>query len=320
VVFKRMLQGLGVGGPSVDTVLSFARVRPGDLLSGEVRIRGGDHGVNIDHVALGLVTRVEVEYGDQEHSSRVEFFRTMVSGPFGLGAGQHWAIPFQLPIPYETPITEIHGQPMHGMTLGVRTELAVAKEVDKSDSDPLAVCPLPSQELILRALGELGFRFRGADLEQGRLRGVRQELPFYQEIEFSPPPQYAGRVSEVELTFVADPGGLQVVLEADKRGGTLGSGHDSFGHFHLTHDQALRTNWVGEISRWLEEASRRRAHQPHHSHGPHPHGPEHGYRHHKHPGGHGKGKAAAAGIAGVVGGFLAAEVADEIGDLFEGDD
>jgi sporulation-control protein spo0M len=61
VVFKRLMQAMGVGGPSVETVLANANCRPGGYLEGRVQVAGGDHPVDVSYVALGLVTRVEVE-------------------------------------------------------------------------------------------------------------------------------------------------------------------------------------------------------------------------------------------------------------------
>jgi sporulation-control protein len=304
MVFKRMLQSLGVGGPSVDTVLANPRVRPGEPLTGEVRIEGGDHEVDIDYIALGMVARIEMESGDSEYSGTTEFFRADVAGSFRLGAGERRAVPFAVPVPWETPISEVYGNPLRGMVLGLRTELAVAKAVDKSDLDQFSVAPLPSQEAVLNGFGQLGFRFRSADLEMGRLARVHQRLPFFQEIEFYPPPSHSGRINEVELTFVAGRDQLDVILEADKRGGLFTSGHDAFGRFTMSHQQAEHTDWTGEIGRWLDALSKRRP-GGHHGH--------HGHR------GHGAGGALAAGIAGAVGGFVAAEAIDEIGDFFEGE-
>ncbi|NUT09144.1 MAG: sporulation protein, partial [Nonomuraea sp.] len=179
-------------------------VDAGGTLSGEVRLRGGDFDAEIEHVTLGLVARVEFEHGDGEGAGLGEFSRARVSGPFTLLAGEDKVIAFQAPVPWETPISEIGGQHLSGMALGVRTELAIAKAVDKGDLDEVAVEPLPSQLRILEAFPALGFGFRSADLEAGHLYGVRQELPFYQEIEFHPPARYSGVLGEVELTFVAD--------------------------------------------------------------------------------------------------------------------
>ncbi|GAA3848261.1 sporulation protein [Saccharothrix violaceirubra] len=258
MVFKRMLRAFGVGGPTVDTVLTNPNVRPGEVLTGEVRIAGGDHAADIDEVKLSLVTRVEVESGDNEYNRNVEFARVSVAHRIGVGPGQRIALPFQFPVPLETPLTVVHGQHLHGMTMGLRTELEVRGAVDPGDLDPFAVHPLPSQEHVLNAFGALGFRFTRADSEQGRIHGVPQQLPFYQEIEFLPPPQFLNRISQVELTFVTDPHHLYVVLEADRRGGLLRAGGDTFGHFHVTHDQAQRTDWSGVLHQWMDQVAGRR--------------------------------------------------------------
>src|SRR5690606_11383362 len=184
---------------------------PGGYLEGQVKIVGGDHDVAIEHVALGLETRVEVESGDSEYETTKEFHRVHVAGAFPLTAGQRHDIPFRIETPWETPITDVYGQRLHGMTMGLRTELAVARAIDKGDLDPISVHPLPAHERILDAFARLGFRFARADLERGYIHGVNQTLPFYQEIEFYPPPQYAHGINEVEVTFVTDPYGVEVV-------------------------------------------------------------------------------------------------------------
>ncbi len=255
MVFKKVLRALGVGGPTVDTVLHDHRVHPGGLVTGEIRMTGGESNTDIDHVALSLVTRVE--RGD-EGVAPVEFHRIVVAGRFALPAGQPRSIPFQFPIPWEAPLTEVFGQHLHGMSLGLRTELAVAKAVDKGDLDPLHIVPLPSQAAVLAAFGDLGFHFRSADLEFGRIHGVHQELPFFQEIEFHPPSHLARGISQVELTFITTPDGIAVVLEADRRAGLFTAGGDVYGRFHSSHHDAERSDWQAQVQQWLAQAAGRR--------------------------------------------------------------
>nr|WP_229796120.1 sporulation protein [Saccharothrix coeruleofusca] len=304
-MFKRFLRAFGVGGPSVDTVLANPAVRPGEVLTGEVRIAGGDHPAAIDLVKLSLVTRVEVESGDDEHNRTVEFERAVVGQGVQVGPGQNLALPFRFPVPFETPLTVVHGQPLHGMTMGLRTELEVRGAVDPGDLDPISVHPVRSQEHVLNAFGALGFRFTRADNERGRIHGVPQRLPFYQEIEFLPPQHFLGKISQVELTFVTDPHHLYVVLEADRRGGLFRQGGDSFGHFAMTHDDALRTDWAGLVHQWMDQVAGRRSAPGFHGRG-HGHGP-------------GAGGVVAGAAAGLFGGMVLGEALDEIGDFFEGE-
>ncbi|MGW5054136.1 sporulation protein [Actinokineospora sp. NPDC004072] len=307
MVFKKMLRALGVGGPSVDTVLSSPVAVPGGTVTGEVRMQGGEHDADIDYVALSLVTRVERSDDTQGH---VEFDRHVVAGRFPLRAGQAHAIPFQLQIPWETPVTAVGGRRLHGMALGLRTELAVAKAVDKGDLDPLQVEPLPSQAAVLAAFDRMGFAFRSADLEQGRIHGVAQHLPFFQEIEYHPPAHLARGISQVELTFITDAHGLVVVLEADKRGGLLTQGGDVYGRFAVGHAEAERTDWTARIGEWLTQTAGRRSAFGGHAGG---HGGGHGLH-------GGAGAVVAGAAAGIVGGMVLGEVFDEIGDAIFGDD
>ncbi|MDO0930282.1 sporulation protein [Streptomyces sp. DG2A-72] len=331
MVFKRLLGSLGVGGPTVDTVLDPGAALPGGALTGQVHLKGGDADFDIEHITLELVARVEAEHSEGESEGVVAFDRFTIGDGFRLAEGEVRSAPFAVMLPWETPVTELYGQGL-GIVLGVRTELSVAGAKDKGDLDQLTVGPLPVQEAILEALGQLGFGFRSADLEYGRIGGAGQQLPFYQEIELTPAPQYAQAVNEIELTFLANPGGMEVVLEADKRGGFFSEGHDALTRFTVSHDGAGHQDWNTIVDGWIRQLVEHRASYSSHAtygHGG-PHTGSHGghYGHDEHHGGHrsgpGMGTAVAAGAAGlavgVVGGMVAAEVVDEVGDFFEGDE
>ncbi|MYT70045.1 MULTISPECIES: sporulation protein [unclassified Streptomyces] len=327
MVFKRLLGSLGVGGPTVDTVLAPGAAAPGGTLSGQVRLSGGSGDFDIEHITLELVARVEAEQGDHEEVGAVAFDRFVVGGGFRLTAGAEHTVPFSVTLPWETPVTELYGQGL-GVVLGVRTELSVAGAKDKGDLDPLTVGPLPVQEAILEAFGQLGFGFRSADLEYGRIGGTGQQLPFYQEIELIPAPDYAHAVNEIEVTFLATPGGMEVVLEADKRGGPFGGGHDALTRFTVSHDGIHQQDWNALVDGWVRQLLDHHASYGSHAAydaGHHGYGDDHGHGHdHGHRSGPGIGTAVAVGAAGlavgVVGGLVAAEVVDEVGDFFEGDD
>ncbi|MFF5262164.1 sporulation protein [Actinomadura viridis] len=258
LVFKKLMQAMGVGGPQVETVLHNPNTTPGGTVTGEVTILGGQHDSEILGVKLALKTRVEIESGDNEYSTDLEYAKLPISGPFKLDDGARYSIPFQMPIPWEAPLTHFYGQPLRGTTVGVATELEVARAVDATDLDPIAVHPLPAQERILTAFANLGFQFRNADCEKGHIRGVRQELPFYQEIEYYPPAHHARGIKQLEVTFVSYPQSMEVVLELDKRGGLLTEGHDSFARFTVDYATAGQTDWEQRLEGFLQQAGRRR--------------------------------------------------------------
>ncbi|MFE0633134.1 sporulation protein [Streptomyces sp. NPDC058864] len=331
MVFKRLLGSLGVGGPSVDTVLEGGPVMPGGTLFGQVHLEGGSSDAHIQAVVLELVARVEAESEEGEYDGVAVFDRCVIGGGFNLLAGHRTSVPFSLPVPWEAPISELHGQPL-GIALGVRTELEVAGARDKGDLDPLSVAPLPAQEAVLEALGRLGFGFTSADLEAGYIHGTGQTLPFYQEIELTPAPQYAHAVSEIELTFLANPAGVEIVLEADKRGGLFTEGHDQVNRFVISHDSVPHVDWTAEVDSWMRRLVDHRhsgfaghASYGHAGHGGHGYKDEQHYYEDHHRSGPGMGTAIAAGAAGLavgaVGGYVASEVIEEIfEDEDEGDD
>lgn len=198
------------------------------------------------------------------------------------------------------------------MTTGLRTEVAIRGAVDKGDLDPVYVHPLPVQERILEAFGRLGFGFKGADLERGHISGLHQSLPFYQEVEYYAAPQYAHGVNEVELTFVANEHGVDVVLEFDKRGGLFAGGHDSYGRYH-----ADRVDWAAQVDNWVRQALDG---YPGYGNAAYGHlGGHHKEHHREHHGGPGMGAVAAGVVGGAALGFAGGMVADEVFDHF-GDD
>jgi sporulation-control protein len=255
--FKKLLASLGAGGASVETVLTEENVVPGGVVQGEVRIQGGSVAQQIEGLSVGLQARVEVEGNDQEYKQDVEFTRQQLGGAFEVQPGGVHAVQFGLEIPWETPITTFLGQRLTGMNVGVTTELQIARAVDSGDLDPVNVHPIPAQQAILDAFGQLGFRFKSADLERGHIRGTRQRLPFYQEIEFYAPQQYRG-LNQVELSFVADDREMDVVLEMDKKPGLFSEGGDSFRSFTVNLASFQDTDWAGYLNQWLAEVGGKR--------------------------------------------------------------
>ncbi|CDR12136.1 sporulation protein [Streptomyces iranensis] len=255
--FKKLLASMGAGGASVETVLTEENVVPGGIVQGEVRIQGGSVAQQIEGLSVGLQARVEVEGNDQEYKQDVEFTRQRLGGAFEVQPGAVHAVQFGLEVPWETPITMFMGRHLSGMNVGVTTELAIARAVDSGDLDPVNVHPLPAQQAILDAFGALGFRFKSADLERGHIRGTRQRLPFYQEIEFYAPEQYRG-LNQVELSFVADDREMDVVLEMDKKPGLFSEGSDTYRSFTMNLATFQDTDWAAYLNQWLAQVGGKR--------------------------------------------------------------
>jgi sporulation-control protein spo0M len=233
------LRGMFGGGARVDTVLSLNRVHPGGQLHGVVNVNGGRADLDINGIDLALTARVEYETDDGTKHEDVVFHKNQVAGPFRLASGAVQQVPFAYPIPWATPFNVAAGTPLAGVRVGLRTDLDIARAVDKSDIDPLEVIALPSQEAILLGASHLGFRLKESDLERGRLGA--SPLPFYQEVEFAASDQFRGKVKELEIKFVTDEPGLHVFLEVDKKGMFK---RDALNDFFVDHASATVQDWA----------------------------------------------------------------------------
>ncbi|MDT0302997.1 sporulation protein [Streptomonospora wellingtoniae] len=257
--FKRILAAIGIGGPSIDTVVTQAQARPGRQLEGHIDLAGGEVDADIDEIAVSLAARVQVEIGDSEGEVTREFSRVVVSGAFRLGAGENRRIPFTYPVSLQSPLTDAGGGPLPRATLGLSTDVVIGGQPDKGDLDPVRIHPLPAQDRVLEAAHRLGFRLAKTDIEQGRLAGTRQEFPMYQELEFKAAPQFRGRMNEMELSFVADEQGVDVVIEVDKRGGLFTESQDRFAKFRIEHAQADQPgDWAPMLAETVESMLKRR--------------------------------------------------------------
>jgi sporulation-control protein len=244
-MFSRMLSALGVGGPSADTVLDAPRTAPGQVVTGQVHVQGGRGEAEVGRIVLSLVTSVEAEYGDRE------LYRVVVRESVRVLPGQVVSIPFRLQVPWETPVTAVGGVRLPGVSVGVRTSLVVVGAPVRDRLDVVRVEPAPGQARLLDAFSQLGFRLRRAGVGTGRLPGVRYEPDLYQELAFLPPVECAGEVGEVELTFVAGPHELCVILDAARRGDA------PFGLFHVTNEAVLSVDWPTLIGEWLTQVTMR---------------------------------------------------------------
>lgn len=252
MVIKRLLAGIGFGGASVETSLVSAVTTPGGSLRGTVVIEGGDVEQRVEQLTVGLQARVETEVGDHEVNNDMEFHRVRLGEGVLLAPGQRFQVPFELLVPWETPVTTHRGRHLHRMNIGVNTRLHVANAVDPGDLDPVAIEPLPAQAAVLDSLLSLGFTFKHADLERGHIARTRQRLPFYQELEFHSPSRYRG-LNELELSMVTDEHGVDVVLELDKKPGLLFSeGRDTFHRFTVNHHDGAGRDWTGHLHQWID--------------------------------------------------------------------
>lgn len=178
-------------------------VRPGTMAAGHVHLWAG----RSDHaVAAVTVTLTTVVSGVE-----IDFLRCQVAAGFAVPAGRSRAIPFEQPLPWETPVTHVAGEHLPAVSVRLRTTVTVdgAGPQDVGVT-PAIVHPTAGQRRVLAELRRLGWTFPHCEVRQGSVPGVRQSDPFLQWFDCAAP-ELTG---PARLAFVANPVGVDVLLEA----------------------------------------------------------------------------------------------------------
>ncbi len=262
-MFQKVMASFGQGGATVDARILDRHVRPGGTLHGEVLLVGGQVDQEVESLAVTLLARVEK--GETGETTDLPFQNVQLAGSELVRAGAQIKVPFEVQMPWETPVTTVFGKYLTGMAIGLQTNLNLSKTVvDPQDVDAIPIEPLPAQHRILDAMSRLGFQFRSAGLVKERLDGADQQLPFFQEINFAPSPGFAKIFEEVAVSFLARPRDVQVVLDVNKRvrvakgGGLGGRGQAMLGMFVVDYAALGRTNWEQQIEGWRREVAKPR--------------------------------------------------------------
>jgi sporulation-control protein len=210
---KKLLASIGIGSAKVDTIIYDHEIEVGGTLSGEVNIKGGDTAQNISKIDLDLYTYVEKD--DQKYSYR--FAMMALYEAFEIKANESITVPFNLQVPYYTPISAGGSN-----QVWLETALDIDMAVDPTDSDHLNIKPNSAMYDIFESLEELGFSLHGVDIESSNLF----EWGFIQEFEFKSRSNRSN-ISEVEVVFVDYVDHLEVYLEKElKLGGLFGQFSD----------------------------------------------------------------------------------------------
>lgn len=213
--FDKILSTVGIGAAKVDTVLNSTLTKPGGIISGVVHVKGGNVEQNISDIDLSLMVDVKVERDDTTYYEPTIISKHRVTGAFQIQKGEDRKFPFEFNVPLEVPVTVLGPYKLGKIKLYLKTDLDIENAVDKADKDYLEIEPLPTMINFLNAVISLGFEFHKADVEKGRLPGSNYN--FYEEIEFYGKRSKFPKITELEVTFLAQPNEVRVVLEMDKK-------------------------------------------------------------------------------------------------------
>lgn len=246
--FDKILSTVGFGAAKVDTVLNSSLTKPGGLISGVVHVKGGNVDQDISDIDLSLMVDVKVERDDLTYYQPNLIYKHRVTGSFKIHKGENRQFPFEFNVPLEVPITVLGPYKLSNIKLYVKTDLDIENALDKADKDYLEIEPLPTMVNFLNAVVNLGFTFHKADVEEGRLPGSNYH--FFEEIEFYGSRSRFPKIKELEVTFLANPNEVNVILEMDKKG--LFGSSDKYRVMSIPYD-GTNYNYENELSNLLSQ-------------------------------------------------------------------
>lgn len=219
-MFKKLLATIGIGGAKVDTILTTEIVSPGDTISANIVVVGGDSEQEISGLDLALMTRVKVERDDTEMMLNKSLAHWHIADKFVIQPGEVKEIPFTGTLPHETPISANEAR-NNQTRVWIATGLNIDMAIDASDKDPLHVVATSTQGKVLQAMDDCGYSLVKADVEEGQLRGngFVSTTGCYQELEFRPNKFALFGLNEVEISFVPTPDQTHILLELDRNFG-----------------------------------------------------------------------------------------------------
>src|SRR5882672_10736808 len=169
-MFQKVLASFGSGGAKVDAQLLDRSVRPGGMLHGEVLLAGGQVDQEVESLSVTLLARVETGENGNAEVTDLPFQTVQLAGRELIRAGATVKVPFEVQLPWETPVTTVFGKYLTGMAVGLQTNLNLASTiVDPQDVDAVSIEPVPAQHRMLDAFSRLGFQFAHASLERSRV-------------------------------------------------------------------------------------------------------------------------------------------------------
>jgi sporulation-control protein len=208
-MFKKMLATAGIGAAKVDMQIDNDRVAAGDPITGVIVIQGGRVEQEVDDVYAFVKTRYIQEKDDRKTLVDTTIAKFLLASKFTVEAEKTYEYPFSFEIPACTPATGKR------TPVWIHTGLDIKEAVDPKDEDGLEVLPHRHSQPVLEALEQLGFRLREVTCKYAP--GFRHVVPFVQEFEFVPTTHFRTQLDELEVIFLPDSDGVELLLQIDRK-------------------------------------------------------------------------------------------------------
>lgn len=205
-MLEKTLASIGIGSAQLETRLEKQRYRQGDLVLGEITVRGGDVEQEIDAIYMHIVTP-DLSGGEGYLFATYQLATSLEIGP------DHGTkvIPFEFYLPHDIPVT-LDNYPIY-IKVGFDSDHAG----DLHEEDQIEVLPHLLVEQVLAAMDNIGFQLVAVEYKEGEFFA---ELPFAQQFEFEATGELAEALNKVGFFFRPDEeGSLEVLMKMEDHAG-----------------------------------------------------------------------------------------------------
>ncbi|MCS1352778.1 sporulation protein [Mechercharimyces sp. CAU 1602] len=202
--FSKALASMGIGAARVDSRLEKSVYHQGETIFGEIYIQGGQVRQKIDEIYLYLIVRYHE--GDAMKEYKIDEYR--ISEIFEIGPQENRVVPFEIQLPYDTPLTTTD------TLIYLKTGLDIQMAINPNDEDGIEVRAHSMVERIVTAIESVGFHLEEVECE---LSNHYSRYPFVQEFKFEPNYGYKQDIDELEVIFHVGEHQVEVDMEIDRK-------------------------------------------------------------------------------------------------------
>lgn len=226
-MFTKWMAQMGIGSAKVDSKIEQWQFQPGQTVTGDVCIRGGQSSQVVDDIVLDLTT----QYLKNGKKEEYIFKRFALSEKLLIEPEKDRKIPFEFKLPTDLPIST--GR----FPIYLKTVLDVPFAVDPTDRDRLEIFPNPLIANILKQIEDNGFllyQIENTFEPNSRLH------PFVQAFIFRPTGSFHAYIDEFHVIFDYNDHSITIDMEMIRSGQGLAS------RFYWEHEDAVNTLTIND--------------------------------------------------------------------------
>ncbi|WP_276261079.1 sporulation protein [Haloglomus litoreum] len=211
-----LLSRLGIGAATVEPALHAPRVVAGDTAPVRVTVRGGSSGQHADELTVRLVTEATTGGGGTELVTVAE---TVLATDLRVDPETEREFAGALDVPVWAPITGVGAE--GGTEVVLAATLAMDWSREPTGRTGVQVDPAPRLDRALAALAALGIQVERARPVISSVGGSEaptapDDPPVVQQFDCHPHAgPYVGRISDLTVVAVPEPGALVLHLDTD---------------------------------------------------------------------------------------------------------